>query len=297
MNSHKILQLLFTALLLNSPLQAAEFTELDCLIKPEMYLDIASPAEGILTTVLVNKSDSVKKGQILATLNNTLEQARVDIAQHESLMANQINANTLRLDYAQRKKSRVAGLKDNALSEQEYDDASTEVSLAETELLQTRLDQKKNELNLALAQIELEQKMIRSPIDGVVVDQYLMPGESTNKQAVLQLAKIDPLLVEVVAPYELFGQIKPGMEVQIRPDLPADSQHKATVSIVDRIIDAASGSFSIRLSLPNPDKTLIGGSKCIAQFPFAPPAPVETQSDTSLEEELPEDIQQLLSSE
>jgi len=286
--------LLISGLLLQSPAYSEETTELDCLIKPEMYIDVSSPVEGVIASILVKKSDRVKKGQVLVKLENALEQAKVDIAQHETLMENQIKANKIRLDYAIRKEARVAGLKDNALSEQEYDDATTEVLLAKTELLQTQFELEKNKLDLSLANVELSQKTILSPITGIVVDRYLMPGESTNNQAILQLAKIDPLLVEVVAPYELFGLITPGMTVNVSPDIPADTQFKATVSIVDRIIDAASGSFSIRLALPNPDKTLIGGTKCIAQFPVMTPTPPTPPLEEALDELLPEDIQALL---
>jgi len=294
---NKKLSFLVSILLFQTSIHAEELTELDCLIKPEMYIDISSPVEGVLASILVNNSDSVRKGQVLAKLESSVEQARVNIAQHETLMDNQIEANTIRLKYADRKKMRVEGLKDNALSEQEYDDATTEVLLAKTELLQTQLELNKNQLSLALAQIELEQKTITSPINGIVVNRYLMPGEATSNQAILQLAKIDPLLVEVVAPFELFGLITEGMEVNIWPDLPADSQHKATVSMVDRIIDAASGSFSIRLALPNPDKILIGGTKCLAQFPVTPPITSNPIADGGLDDTLPEDIQALLSEE
>ena len=36
-------------------------TTLDCLVKPEMYIDISSPVDGVLDSVLVNKTDSIKK--------------------------------------------------------------------------------------------------------------------------------------------------------------------------------------------------------------------------------------------
>jgi len=260
-----------------------------------MYIDISSPLEGVLKSILVKQGDNVKQGQVLAQLENSVEQAKFNIAQHETMMDNQIQAQTIRLEYALRKELRVAGLKDHALSEQEYDDASTEASLAKTELLQTKLDLHRNELNLALANAELKLKTVTSPVNGIVVERYLMPGESTSNQSILQLAKIDPLLIEVVAPYELFGMIKQGMTVDIWPDLPADSQYQATVNVVDRIIDAASGSFSIRLVLPNPDNTLIGGTKCLARFPITLTSTIS--SNNSAENEgLSEDIRELLSS-
>ena len=276
--------------------QGQNKTTLDCLVKPEMYIDISSPVDGVLDSVLVNKTDSIKKGQELAKLKATVESAKVEVAQQEALMDNQVSAKKIKLAYARRKLKRIAGLyEEDASSAQEQDDATTELAIAKTDLAQIKLDKKKNELKLLLAQAELEQKTIISPIDGIVVERYLMPGESVENQPILQLAKIDPLLVEVVASSNLFGKIKTGMSVEVKPDFPVNSSYKATVSTVDRIIDAASGSFSIRLSLPNPDDKLVGGTKCIAIFPVKTPQTKSSQTHAgSSDDALPEDIKLLL---
>jgi RND family efflux transporter MFP subunit len=281
-------------LIMHPQIFAEDTTALDCLVKPEMYIDISSPVGGILEAVLVKKTDTITKGQVLAQLNASVEQARVDVAQQEALMDNQVYAKIVKRAYAIRKAKRIAGLfKENASSAQEQDDAATEVIIAKTDLAQAKLDRTKNKLKLALAQAELKQKTILSAFDGIVVERYLMPGESVQNQPILQIAKIDPLLVEAVASAELFGKIKVGMTVKIKPNFPVNSTYKAKVSAVDRIIDAASGSFTIRLELPNPDDKLVGGTKCMAIFPIKT-AQVKHSGSGSPDDALPEDIKTLL---
>ena len=283
------------ALLVGMPVYAQDYTTLDCLVKPEMYIDISSPVDGVLESVLVNKSNTVKKGQKLAKLEASVEAAQVNVARQEAQMDNLIQIKQIRYEYAQRKSDRIGNLfKRKVLSTQEYDETVTEVDLTKTELLQAKLEKKKNDLKLLMAKAMLEQKTITSPIDGIVVERYLMPGESVENQPILQLAKIDPLLVEVVAPADLFGMIKKGMAVEVRPEAPANSQYQATVSVIDRIIDAASGSFTIRLALPNPDDKLIGGTKCVARFAIKSPTQVSQSSFKSADDELPDDIKALL---
>lgn len=289
--------LLSSALLLaaSQPTWAEDYTELDCLVKPEMYINISSPVDGVLESVLVKKSDSVKKGQVLAKLEASVEASKVSLAEQETQMDNLIQAKQTRYEFLQRKKERLASLyKGKVLSVQDYDETVTEENLAKSELIQIKQDKKTNGMKLAMAKAELEQKTIKSPIDGIVLENYLMPGESVENKAILQLAKIDPLLVEVVAPAHLFGKITQNMAVEIHPDAPANSQYQATVNIIDRIIDAASGSFSIRLALPNPDAKLIGGTKCIARFPIKPEAKTPQSSTKSADDELPDDIKALL---
>ena len=40
----------------------------------------------------------------------------------------------------------------------------------------------------------------------------------------------------------------------------------ARVTVVDRVVDAASGTFGVRLELPNPDYRLPAGLKCKVRF-------------------------------
>ena len=265
-------------------LLANEVTELDCLVKPEMYIDLSSPVDGVLESVLVKKSDLIQKGQELAKLESSIEQARVNLARQEAAIDNQIRANQIRYEFAKRKHKRLGDLyKKKAVSFHDKDEAKTEFDLAKRELLQAKLDKERAQLKLELAIAELNQKTIRSPITGIVIERHLMPGESVDDRPILQLAKVDPLLVEVVAPSELFGLIKTGSEVEIRPDSPSTTRSSPTVSVVDRIIDAASGSFSIRLALPNPDDKLIGGTKCIARFNIKTPKSDLVSSDPDID--------------
>jgi len=42
--------------------------------------------------------------------------------------------------------------------------------------------------------------------------------------------------------------------------------YAATVTVVDRVLDAASGTFGVRLTLPNPDLQLPAGIRCKVRF-------------------------------
>ena len=84
----------------------------------------------------------------------------------------------------------------------------------------------------------------------------------------MRLAQIDPLRVEMIVPTEYFGKIKQGMRVKIYPEHPANKTYRATVTVVDQLIDPASGSFTVRMALPNPGDKLVAGVNCIARFNF-----------------------------
>ena len=49
------------------------------------------------------------------------------------------------------------------------------------------------------------------------------------------------------------------------------------VIVVDRVFDAASGTFRVRADLPNPDLALPGGLRCQVQFELDAPLPAAPQ--------------------
>ena len=254
-----------------SPSQAAE---LDCLVKPEMYIDLSSPVNSVMEKIMVNPGDTVKRGQPLAKLEASVEKAKYKLAKLNAKSTSEIKIRKEQLRYAKSYLHRMNGLlADNSVSQYEKDKAETEVALAQIELNKANEKWASAQLNQELARTQLELKTINSPIDGIVVDVYSMAGESVRDRTIMKLAKIDPLMVELIAPTEFFGLIEKGMEVDVYPEQPVNQIVKATVSLVDQLIDPASGSFTVRLLLPNPDDELIGGVNCLARFGFDEPQP------------------------
>jgi multidrug efflux pump subunit AcrA (membrane-fusion protein) len=104
---------------------------------------------------------------------------------------------------------------------------------------------------LARATELLRQRTIRSPINGIVVARMLGPGEYAFDQAQLvSISQIDPLNVEVFVPLSQFGKIRGGMIAEVYPEDPIGGRFTATVTIVDHVFDAASGTIGVRLELP-----------------------------------------------
>lgn len=254
------------------PAMAAEKAELDCLVRPEMYIELSSPVDTTLKAILVKTGDTINKGQPLVQLENSIEIAKVELAKRQAASWSEIENRRVQLEYAKRNKKRLQDLyKKNSVSLFEKDKADTEVSLAEIELI--RAKEKKNlaRLGLEQAQVELALRTIKSPIDGIVVDTYAKAGESVAERTIMKLAQIDPLRVELIAPTQYFGLIKKDMQVEIFPERPANKTFKASVTVVDQLIDPASGSFTVRMALPNPGDELVAGVNCIARFDFKAP--------------------------
>lgn len=140
--------------------------------------------------------------------------------------------------------------------------ASGAVQHAQAELNNRRLA----DLELQRTSAEVALRTIKSPVNGVVVERFMNPGEFPKQEKILKIAQIDPLRVEVYAPVAMLGKIAVGMMAYVKPEAPITGEYTAKVTVVDRVVDAASGTFGVRLELPNRELKLPAGLKCSVRF-------------------------------
>ena len=101
----------------------------------------------------------------------------------------------------------------------------------------------------------------------MVTERALGPGEFRNDQAhILTVAEMDPLRVEAFLPVALYGTLKVGDTAQVMPEQPVGGRYAAKVTVVDQVLDAASGTVGVRLELPNPGLRLPAGIHCRLRF-------------------------------
>jgi RND family efflux transporter MFP subunit len=260
-----ILLLALTLSALGLPAGAAE---LDCLIEPHVTVNVSTAVDGLVVTVTVDRGDLVQEGQMLATLESGVEKATVALARARVELESPFKSNQARLDFSERRLARNEELlKNEIISLREVDEAETMKLLAETGLLEAVESKRLAELELQRATAALAMRTIRSPITGVVVERFLSPGEFTKQTPILKLAQIDPLRVEVFAPVSLLRKIAVGTQAEVVPEAPLNGMHRARVTVVDRVVDAASGTFGVRLALPNPGHRIPAGLKCKVRLP------------------------------
>ena len=242
----------------------------ECLIEAAQVVEIRSPVEGVIAKVHVQRGQMVRRGQVLVELASEVERAAAESARFRAQMDGQIFAARSRVDYATKKLARIRELHaESFVSAQARDEAEAERRLAEAELkaaIESR-DLAHIEHRRAVEQLAL--RTLTSPLNGVVMDRLLNPGDlaesGAGRKPVLKLAQIDPLKVDIVLPGPLFGQVRPGMKATITPQGSA-TRYTAPIRFIDRVMDAASGTFVARVDLPNPKHAVAGGVRCTAQI-------------------------------
>ncbi|MFM1988867.1 MAG: hypothetical protein RJA99_1824 [Pseudomonadota bacterium] len=266
------------------PAPAAPPTTLGCVIEPTAVADVAASAPGVLESVKVERGARVRRGQVLATLQSDVERAAVETAWARASAESEVNALAATRDFAKLKLRRMHTLASlDSGGRLELENAAAEFEIADHRLQQAReaLSVAHREHELARRQLELRQ--VRSPIDGIVADRLLNPGERVDGRPILRLVSLDRLRVEVVVPAARFGRIREGMAAVVKADGVDGPEVGARVSQVDRFVDAASGTFRARLDVPNADGGLPAGVRCQIAFDEAGNAPVRPASAPAVE--------------
>ena len=257
--------------------QAAQ--PLGCLIEAERTADIGSQVVGIIESIAVERGDMVKKGQVLAILKAQSERAAVALAKARQEAEGEVHAAEAAARFSAQQLARNEDLfKRNFISHNALDQSRADAEVTRQKLAQARENRRVASNEVEYSRALLSQRSIISPFDGVVTERYLAPGERVEEKAILRVAQIDPLRVQVVVPISLYGQISTGDSATIQPELPGASSVRAQVTRVDKVIDPASNTFRTLLRIDNPTHALPAGLRCKVDFPkttaSTPPPPL-----------------------
>lgn len=238
-----------------------------CLIEPEQVADVGSPVTGVIERLPVALGDAVEAGQTLAMLRADVERANAGVAALRSQVDAEVKAAQANVVLARQKVDRARQLlAQDFVSAQAVEQAVAEAEVAVQKLKMAQSQQRIYGQEQAVAQAQLGLRTLRSPIRGVVVERYSNLGERVEDRPVIRVASIDPLRVSLMVPIAQYGQVAVGDTLSIRPELPGLDALRATVQYVDKVVDAASNTFRVRLTLPNPDHRLPGGLRCKADW-------------------------------
>jgi RND family efflux transporter MFP subunit len=247
-----------------------------CLIEPERSADVGSPVAGVIERIEVERGQRVRKGQVLAVLRAEVERASLDVAKSRADSNADLEAAAANAAFNRDRLVRAEDLfRQSFISQQALDQARTEARLADQKLKQAREQRAISRQERDVAEAQLSQRVIRSPMDGVVAERHAAAGERADDKPLLRIARIDPLRVQLVVPTSLYGQVRVGGKVGVSPELPGAARLIARVTMVDKVIDPASSTFRVQLELPNPDLALPAGLRCKAEIDAAAVAAAE----------------------
>lgn len=169
---------------------------------------VGSQLSGVVERLQVNVGDTVRKGDVLASLRDEDLRARVDV-----LRAQLASANAER-EYAENEQRRVEQLKD-LVPQIQIDDVRRNVKVKQAEVERVRA-------SLAEAEITLGYTVIRAPVSGTIASVSTYEGEtvaaSFSAPTFVTIVDLDRLEVQSYVDETDIGRVKVGQSVTFRVD-------------------------------------------------------------------------------
>lgn len=275
--SRRVLLILGQVLALGINLPAADPVSVLGYLEPYRSISMNAAESGVIEDIRVKEGESVKEGQHLLNLNLRVLEAQLSVAKIQAASTAEIDLAAADLSVARDRHEKLLALKQSGTAH------SSELARAEADLKKAEA-----QLNLAnearsiaghrVAEIEagIEQRTLRSPINGVVLEinrelaeSATAPQEGPQNKPLLKIAQIDRLRLVFHAPASLAAPLVPGGKLKLRvldqssldPARGSEGiEAEGTIEFVSPSIDPATETIRTRLVIENADGRLKSGA-------------------------------------
>jgi RND family efflux transporter MFP subunit len=218
--------------------------------------------------VLIEEGMRVKSGQVLATLDDVDARAALNVVRSQ-LAATRSQSAEIRtnLGNAEREYARQQGLADRKLTSLQALDAARTLAEALRARLASQLESEKVAVDqLAQAQVQLDNTIIRAPFAGVVTVKAAQPGEIVSplsagggftRTGIGTIVDMDSLEIEVDVNESYINRVQPEQRVEAVLNAYPDWKIPASVIAIIPTADRAKATVKVRIALGVKDPRIV----------------------------------------
>lgn len=223
-------------------------------LNPVVLISVGTQVSGTVRKLYVDFNDKVKKGQPLLELDDAL----VSASERQSA-ANVVNAQAT-LELAQANEARMKSLlAQEYVSKQEYDQASQALKSAKAQLALARAQNERDRANLNFT-------VIRSPVDGVVIDRVVDLGQtvaaSFQTPTLIKIAQdLSEMRIDTSFAEADIGNIREGQKARFTVDAFPNRHFIGDVQQIrlNPTNQQNVVTYNVRINVANPEEILLPG--------------------------------------
>ena len=203
-------------------------------LAPVQGVTISAELEGAVTGILVESGAAVKQGDLLLTLDTTIESAQLEAAKARAELAR------LQRDRSQELRAK------NTVSQADLDNANAQYAQAVADM--------------AAIQATINKKAIRAPFSGRVGIRMVNVGQFVSRGTPLMpLQKLDEVFIDFYVPQRELPLLGLGQPVNIKVDAFTDEVFSARITAINPVVDPATRNVAVQATLTNPGERLRAG--------------------------------------
>jgi RND family efflux transporter MFP subunit len=218
----------------------------------EHQLDVATERDGVVVSIARDEGSDVKKGDVLAQLDDRTTQIELVKARDDLQVAqNNVKYKQSELKAKSAALARQQQLRDLGLSSQaDLEQADFEAKAAEYDMHGWEANAEASQEEIKRLEIELDHTRIRAPFAGAVVGRYIREGQEIAKgDKCFRVSQLSPLEVQFQVPEA--GAVRPSHGAPVKLALVGDPSRvlSARVSKISPVVDPSSDSYNVTAEL------------------------------------------------
>jgi membrane fusion protein, multidrug efflux system len=228
----------------------------------EQQADVVAERDGRVTSVNVEISDHVRKGEVLALLDDrALQAARAEKAARIDSLRAQVQS------WEAEQRSNEADLRradamraEKILDDEDWEHVQYKLTETKSQVARYKADELAAEAELHAADVELSQSRIAAPFDGVVGRRSVHDAQAVKKgDALFWITAQAPLRILFTVPESAMAAFPRGARLELTTTDYPHLKQPAVVFRVSPVVDPASGSIEVIGSLDKPSPLLKPG--------------------------------------
>ncbi len=244
------------------------FTAFDCFAQSEIpgfteaneKVEVAAVETGLLSVINVKEGDFVTANALIGQLDNEIQLAQLEIAEHLCNATGEFNRVMSELKTKESILEHFTRLSKEGFAQQkEILRAKMDVDVAKAILLTRKEKSLENKKKYALTKIQLDRREVRTPISGQVAQIHRKKGEfvSAANPIVVTIVQSNPIAAKFQVPIGNIHRYKVGNPVTV---IVNKKKFAAVVKSVG--VTATSGTIQVRVTVPNDKYEIKIGQKC-----------------------------------
>ncbi len=239
-------------------------------------VEVAAKVPGRLERVLVQVGEAVRRGQVLAEMEDeeyrqALEQSRAE----EAVARANVEAADIGVQAAERELERVRSLQDKQIaSDMELDSSRTQLARAQVQVSVAASQLKQKQVAVEVAQLRLSHTRLVASWDPdgrprVVGERLAEPGtQLAAGSPVLSLLELDPLEARLRVAEAIYPRLRPGLGANVSAAVFPGRKFAGTLSVVAPFLDRSTGQADAWVRIRNADGALKPGMAVLVELEF-----------------------------
>jgi len=217
-----------------STLERRAYVALSGDVEPRRSASVGFLVGGVVSRVGPSEGDGVERGDLLAALDSVDYHLNLEMAAAKHERAREAHARA-EMVFAE-----------DGMPESDFEEARTALRVARAQE--------------GLARKKLADTRLTAPLSGVVARRDVEPGEQAGPgRPVFTVVQVDPVQVRVGVPEADIGRVAVGQSAEVTIPALEGASFEGRVRLVGIAADPASRTYTVKIQVPNPDRTLRPG--------------------------------------